>query len=31
MQPEGAREERKVTVFPKEERVAAQAGGQKQA
>lgn len=30
MQPEGAREDRKVTVFPKEERVA-QAGGQKQA
>ena len=34
MQPEGAREDRKVTVFPKEERVVAQAvasGGQKQA
>lgn len=31
MQPEGAREERKVTVFPKEERMVAQAGGQKQA
>jgi cytoskeletal protein CcmA (bactofilin family) len=30
MQPEGMREDRKVTVFPKEERVA-QAGGQKQA
>lgn len=30
MQPEGAREDRKVTVFPKEERVAA-VGGQKQA
>ena len=30
MQPEGARDERKVTVFPKEERIA-QAGGQKQA
>jgi cytoskeletal protein CcmA (bactofilin family) len=30
MQPEGAREERKLTVFPKEERIA-QAGGQKQA
>lgn len=31
MQPEGAREDRKVTVFPKEERLVAQAGGQKQA
>lgn len=34
MQPEGAREDRKVTVFPKEERVVPQAvasGGQKQA
>lgn len=32
MQPEGVREDRKVTVFPKEERVAAvAAGGQKQA
>ena len=32
MQPEGIREDRKVTVFPKEERVAqAAAGGQKQA
>lgn len=31
MQPEGTREDRKVTVFPKEERVVAQAGGQKQA
>jgi cytoskeletal protein CcmA (bactofilin family) len=31
MQPEGAREDRKVTVFPKEERMIAQAGGQKQA
>jgi len=32
MQPEGMREDRKVTVFPKEERVAqAAAGGQKQA
>lgn len=30
MQPEGARDERKVTVFPKEERIA-QAGAQKQA
>lgn len=30
MQPESAREERKLTVFPKEERLA-QAGGQKQA
>jgi len=30
MQPEASREERKVTVFPKEERVA-QAGGQRQA
>lgn len=30
MQPEGAREERKLTVFPKEERMVA-AGGQKQA
>ncbi len=30
MQPESAREERKVTVFPKEERLA-HAGGQKQA
>lgn len=31
MQPEGLRDDRKVTVFPKEERIAAQAGGQKQA
>jgi cytoskeletal protein CcmA (bactofilin family) len=31
MQPEGARDDRKVTVFPKEERMMAQAGGQKQA
>lgn len=31
MQPEGARDERKLTVFPKEERMVAQAGGQKQA
>jgi len=32
MQPEGVREDRKVTVFPKEERMAqAAAGGQKQA
>jgi cytoskeletal protein CcmA (bactofilin family) len=31
MQPEGAREDRKVTVFPKEERLAQAAGGQKQA
>jgi cytoskeletal protein CcmA (bactofilin family) len=31
MQPESAREDRKVTVFPKEERMVAQAGGQKQA
>lgn len=31
MQPEGAREDRKVTVFPKEERMVAQAGGHKQA
>jgi cytoskeletal protein CcmA (bactofilin family) len=31
MQPEGTREDRKVTVFPKEERMMAQAGGQKQA
>jgi cytoskeletal protein CcmA (bactofilin family) len=31
MQPEGIRDERKVTVFPKEERVAQVAGGQKQA
>jgi cytoskeletal protein CcmA (bactofilin family) len=31
MQPEGSRDDRKVTVFPKEERMAAQAGGQKQA
>jgi cytoskeletal protein CcmA (bactofilin family) len=32
MQPEGVREDRKVTVFPKEERIAAvAAGGQKQA
>jgi len=32
MQPEGVREDRKVTVFPKEERVAqAAVGGQKQA
>ena|SRR6185437_5982712 len=30
MQPEGARDERRVTVFPKDERLA-QAGGQKQA
>lgn len=30
MQPEGAREDRKITVFPKEERVAQVAGGQKQ-
>lgn len=30
MQPEAARDDRKVTVFPKEERIA-QAGGQKQA
>ena len=29
MQPEGAREDRKITVFPKEERVAQVAGGQK--
>jgi cytoskeletal protein CcmA (bactofilin family) len=31
MQPEGIREDRKITVFPKEERVAQVAGGQKQA
>jgi cytoskeletal protein CcmA (bactofilin family) len=31
MQPEGARDDRKITVFPKEERVAQVAGGQKQA
>ncbi len=31
MQPEGAREDRQVTVFLKEERMVAQAGGQKQA
>ncbi|MGA7872278.1 MAG: polymer-forming cytoskeletal protein [Candidatus Binatus sp.] len=31
MQPEGIRDDRKVTVFPKEERVAQAAGGQKQA
>jgi cytoskeletal protein CcmA (bactofilin family) len=31
MQPEGIREDRKVTVFPKEERVPQAAGGQKQA
>ena len=31
MQPEGVREDRKITVFPKEERVAQAAGGQKQA
>jgi cytoskeletal protein CcmA (bactofilin family) len=31
MQPEGTREDRKITVFPKEERVAQVAGGQKQA
>jgi cytoskeletal protein CcmA (bactofilin family) len=31
MQPEGIREDRKVTVFPKEERVAQAAGGLKQA
>ncbi len=31
MQPEGAREDRKVTVFPKDERLMVQAGGQKQA
>jgi cytoskeletal protein CcmA (bactofilin family) len=31
MQPEGVREDRKVTVFPKEERVVQAAGGQKQA
>jgi cytoskeletal protein CcmA (bactofilin family) len=30
-QPEGSRDDRKVTVFPKEERIAAQAGGRKQA
>ena len=30
MQPEGVREDRKITVFPKEERVAQVAGGQKQ-
>lgn len=31
MQPEGVRDDRKITVFPKEERVAQAAGGQKQA
>jgi len=31
MRPEGVREDRKVTVFPKEERVAQAAGGLKQA
>jgi cytoskeletal protein CcmA (bactofilin family) len=31
MQPEGVREDRKVTVFPKEERLVQAAGGQKQA
>ena len=31
MQPEGIRDDRKVTVFPKEERVAQAAGGLKQA
>lgn len=31
MQPEGVRDDRKITVFPKEERVAQVAGGQKQA
>ena len=31
MQPEGVREDRKVTVFTKEERVAQAVGGQKQA
>src|SRR5208282_4096556 len=31
MQPEGIREDRKVTVFPKEERMAQATGGQKQA
>ncbi|HUO05891.1 MAG TPA: polymer-forming cytoskeletal protein [Candidatus Binataceae bacterium] len=31
MQSEGARDDRKVTVFPKEERLAQAAGGQKQA
>lgn len=31
MQPEGIRDDRKITVFPKEERVAQAAGGQKQA
>jgi len=31
MQPEGVREDRKITVFPKEERVVQAAGGQKQA
>jgi cytoskeletal protein CcmA (bactofilin family) len=31
MQPEGVREDRKVTVFPKEERLPQAAGGQKQA
>ena len=30
MQPEGVREDRKITVFPKEERVVQVAGGQKQ-
>ena len=29
MQPEGVREDRRITVFPKEERVAQAAGGQK--
>jgi cytoskeletal protein CcmA (bactofilin family) len=31
MQPESVREDRRITVFPKEERVAQAAGGQKQA
>lgn len=31
MQLEGAREDRKITILPKEERMVAQAGGQKQA
>ena len=31
MQAEGVRDDRKVTVFPKEERLAQAAGGQKQA
>jgi cytoskeletal protein CcmA (bactofilin family) len=31
MQPESVREDRRITVFPKEERVAQVAGGQKQA